>query len=123
MEDVKNHKVVCFGEVLWDILPSGPVPGGAPMNVTYHLHKQQKNPALITRIGLDDKGKELTGFIYSGGGNFNNGYAYVALDNKAGLIDKSGKLALPVEYSSVGTVYKNMVLAVKAAGVAKYSIK
>jgi len=59
MEDLKNHKVVCFGEVLWDILPSGWVPGGAPMNVTYHLHKQQKNPALITRIGLDDKGKEL----------------------------------------------------------------
>ena len=59
MENLTDHKVVCFGEVLWDILPSGPVPGGAPMNVTYHLHKQQKNPALITRIGLDDKGKEL----------------------------------------------------------------
>ncbi len=59
MENINHHKVVCFGEVLWDILPSGAVPGGAPMNVAYHLHKQQKNPALITRIGLDDKGKEL----------------------------------------------------------------
>ena len=59
MKNSDHHKVVCFGEVLWDILPSGPVPGGAPMNVTYHLHKQQKNPALITRIGIDDKGKEL----------------------------------------------------------------
>ena len=54
-----NHPVVCFGEVLWDILPAGAVPGGAPMNVTYHLHKLKKNPALITRIGNDEKGKEL----------------------------------------------------------------
>jgi len=54
-----NHKVVCFGEVLWDIFPSGAVPGGAPMNVAYHLHKQHKNPAIITAVGNDKKGKEL----------------------------------------------------------------
>lgn len=59
MENASDHKVVCFGEVLWDILPSGEMPGGAPMNVAYHLHKQHKNPAVITRIGNDDKGKEL----------------------------------------------------------------
>ena len=29
------------------------------MNVAYHLHKLNKNPAVITRIGIDDKGKEL----------------------------------------------------------------
>ena len=54
-----NYKVVCFGEVLWDILPSGEVPGGAPMNVAYHLHKQHKNSGVITAIGNDKKGKEL----------------------------------------------------------------
>src|SRR5688500_118192 len=54
-----NHPVICLGEVLGDILPSGPVPGGAPMNVAYHLHKHQKNQALITRIGEDEKGIEL----------------------------------------------------------------
>ena len=59
MKQGNNHQVICFGEVLWDILPSGAVPGGAPMNVTYHLHKQGKNPALITRIGKDEKGEEL----------------------------------------------------------------
>ena len=59
MENNSDHKVVCFGEVLWDILPSGAVPGGAPMNVAYHLHKQQKNPALITSIGIDEKGEQL----------------------------------------------------------------
>ncbi len=64
MEKLTNHEVVCFGEILWDILPGGAVPGGAPMNVAYHLHKQQKSPALITRIGLDERGKELVN-IYS----------------------------------------------------------
>ncbi len=59
MEKNNDHKVVCFGEVLWDILPTGAVPGGAPMNVAYHLHKQQKNPALITSIGIDEKGEQL----------------------------------------------------------------
>jgi len=59
MENARDHKVVCFGEVLWDILPSGEVPGGAPMNVAYHLHKQHKNPAVITRIGNDEMGKAL----------------------------------------------------------------
>lgn len=59
MSNKKIHKVVCFGEVLWDILPTGAVPGGAPMNVAYHLHKLKKNPALITRIGIDERGAEL----------------------------------------------------------------
>lgn len=59
MEEVNKHNVVCFGEVLWDILPSGAVPGGAPMNVAYHLHKLRKNPAVITSIGIDEKGEEL----------------------------------------------------------------
>jgi fructokinase len=62
-----NHKVVCFGEVLWDIFPSDAVPGGAPMNVAYHLHKQHKNPVIITAVGNDKKGKELLD-IFSGYG-------------------------------------------------------
>jgi fructokinase len=59
MSDNKNHSVVCFGEVLWDILPTGAEPGGAPMNVAYHLNKLNKNPALITKIGIDEEGKKL----------------------------------------------------------------
>ncbi|MDB5205493.1 MAG: hypothetical protein JWR72_568, partial [Flavisolibacter sp.] len=55
--------VVCFGEVLWDILPSGPLPGGAPMNVAYHLKKLGINPALITKVGRDDYGRKLTAIL------------------------------------------------------------
>jgi fructokinase len=59
MSDNKRHPVVCFGETLWDMLPSGKQAGGAPMNVAYHLQKLGKNPALISRIGYDDLGKQM----------------------------------------------------------------
>lgn len=55
----KNYPVVCFGEILWDVLPGNTVPGGAPMNVAYHLKKLGMQPALITRVGLDNYGKKL----------------------------------------------------------------
>jgi fructokinase len=54
-----HHPVVCFGETLWDILPGVKLPGGAPMNVAYHLNKLGKNPAVISRIGCDELGREL----------------------------------------------------------------
>jgi fructokinase len=55
----KNYPIVCFGEILWDVLPGNIVPGGAPMNVAYHLKKLGLQPALITRVGLDSYGKKL----------------------------------------------------------------
>lgn len=54
-----KSNVVCFGEMLWDVLPTGAKPGGAPMNVAYHLQKLGLVPAVITRIGDDANGKKL----------------------------------------------------------------
>ncbi len=59
MQPTLNNKLACFGEVLWDILPGGEVPGGAPVNVAYHLTQLGLPPAVITRIGSDDKGAQL----------------------------------------------------------------
>src|SRR5688572_18688989 len=53
------NKLVCYGEILWDILPAGELPGGAPMNVAYHLHKLNRNPSLITSVGADQYGSAL----------------------------------------------------------------
>ena len=61
--------VVCFGETLWDILPEGKLPGGAPMNVAYHLSRLGKNPAIISRVGNDLLGKELMEVFKSKGIN------------------------------------------------------
>ncbi len=55
-----RHQVVCFGEVLWDIMPEAKLPGGAPMNVAYHLTRLGKNPVVISRVGNDEPGKELS---------------------------------------------------------------
>ncbi|MET0637711.1 MAG: carbohydrate kinase [Chitinophagaceae bacterium] len=55
----KNQTLVCFGEILWDLLPTGAVPGGAPMNVAYHLHTLGLHPRLITRLGKDQRGIDL----------------------------------------------------------------
>lgn len=54
---------VCFGEVLWDILPTGAKPGGAPMNVAYHLNHLGINAKIISKVGDDEKGKKLLEFL------------------------------------------------------------
>lgn len=59
MKQKQDHPVVCFGEALWDILPQGKLPGGAPMNVAYHLNQMKENAVTITRIGKDELGDEL----------------------------------------------------------------
>lgn len=94
MKNENHHSVVCFGEVLWDILPTGAVPGGAPMNVTYHLHKLNKNPALITRIGNDEKGKELCN-IFSGFG-VNTSFFQIDKEHETGKV-----YAKPNEHNEV----------------------
>ena len=60
-------KIVCFGEILWDLLPTGAVPGGAPMNVAYHIRKLGLNPDIVTRVGVDDAGKNLIDLLSKSG--------------------------------------------------------
>jgi len=63
----KNDQVLCFGEILWDNLPSGPVPGGAPMNVALHLSRFGINASVASSIGIDKKGSELVSFLRESG--------------------------------------------------------
>ena len=51
--------VVLFGEALFDDLPSGPRPGGAPLNVARHLRAFGVDPLLVTRVGADEPGEWL----------------------------------------------------------------
>jgi fructokinase len=55
-------RVICFGEILWDNLPSGRTAGGAPMNVAYHLNRVAAESQLISRIGDDQAGTDLITF-------------------------------------------------------------
>lgn len=56
-------EVICFGEVLWDVFPDGKKPGGAPMNVAYHLHKQGIKSTVISSVGNDKNGKALVNYL------------------------------------------------------------
>lgn len=54
-----SSKIVCFGETLFDVLPDGAVPGGAPMNVAIHLKYNGRSPLVISRVGNDAPGEAL----------------------------------------------------------------
>jgi fructokinase len=54
-----SFNIVGVGEVLWDLLQSGPQLGGAPANFAYHAHALGAQAYVITRVGSDDHGREI----------------------------------------------------------------
>lgn len=50
-------RVVCWGELLWDLFPDGACLGGAPSNVAVHLAQLACPTALVTSLGIDDLGE------------------------------------------------------------------
>jgi fructokinase len=62
-----NGKILCFGEILWDCLPNGRMPGGAPMNVALHLNRFGINSLLASSVGDDKLGAELKEFLTKSG--------------------------------------------------------
>lgn len=60
---MQQPSIVCFGEMLWDLLPSGKVAGGAPMNVAIHLKRLGAPTHFISRVGADPLGDELLDWL------------------------------------------------------------
>lgn len=58
-DNTARPTILCFGEILWDFLPSGLFPGGAPFNVGYHLHQLGADVRMLSGIGRDVLGDEL----------------------------------------------------------------
>jgi fructokinase len=54
-----NFNVIGVGEVLWDLLVTGPQLGGAPANFAYHAHALGTQTQVITRVGKDEYGREI----------------------------------------------------------------
>jgi fructokinase len=54
-----NFNIVGVGEVLWDLLLTGPQLGGAPANFAYHARALGAEVHFITRVGNDDYGREI----------------------------------------------------------------
>lgn len=56
---MSSHTIICFGEILWDCLPRGIFPGGAPVNVAYHLRQFGLRAIPVTAVGNDFLGEEF----------------------------------------------------------------
>lgn len=61
--NMKESKITCFGEVLWDVFPTHKTIGGAPLNVALRLKSFGNNVSLISKVGKDKLGDLLLKFI------------------------------------------------------------
>jgi fructokinase len=55
----KSPSVIALGEVLWDVLPTEKLLGGAPANFCHRLRQLGVNARMVSRIGKDALGEEL----------------------------------------------------------------
>ncbi len=62
-----NYQVVCFGEILFDIVDGVSKPGGAPFNVAYHLKQAGVSSFLISSVGNDAYGEDLLNVLKTWG--------------------------------------------------------
>lgn len=60
-------RILCFGEVLWDCVGDKRHPGGAPLNVAYHLHKMGCDVRIVSAVGRDTAGDEMLAYLESRG--------------------------------------------------------
>lgn len=57
--------VFCLGEVLVDCAGNSCFPGGAPANAAYHIAALGQRAEIVSRVGEDAAGRDLTGWLGS----------------------------------------------------------
>ena len=68
--------LVGLGELLWDLLPNGPQPGGAPANFAYHASAWGEDGVVASCVGHDALGNDLLEWLKRMG----LGTGFVAVD-------------------------------------------
>jgi len=120
-----THAIAVYGEMLWDMLPSGKQPGGAPMNVAIHLKNFGMDPQFISRVGDDDLGREL--MEYLAGQQLSTAYIQTGTTHLTGIVkvnlsDRTEvvyKIVQPVAWDYIQSTPENVQL-VKEADVFIY---
>ena len=95
----QEYKAVCYGEILWDVLPSGAKPGGAPMNVAYHLQKLGMTATLISKVGKDSWGNDLIALLQKQ--TIDTRYIQIDKEHATGIVNAFLKDGNEVEYDIV----------------------
>ena len=94
--------VIGIGELLWDLLPSGKQPGGAPANFAYHARELGAESLVVSRVGNDPLGREILGHL-AGLGLRTDGIstdATVPTGTAAISLDQQGKPAFTIQEPS-----------------------
>jgi fructokinase len=76
--------IVALGEVLWDLLPTGPRAGGAPFNFAFHCHQLGHPAVIVSRVGDDDLGRRLRAEVRGLG--LSDEYIQTDLDHPTGTV-------------------------------------
>ncbi len=99
--------VICFGEVLWDVFPTHKKVGGAPLNVALRLKSFGVDVHMISKIGKDLHGEELTKYFLENSldistiqvdHNYKTGAVLVSLDAKGSA---SYEIEYPVAWDKI----------------------
>ena len=56
---MKKQIITGLGEILWDLLPEGKKPGGAPANFVYHIQQLGYESYIVSAVGEDELGHEI----------------------------------------------------------------
>jgi fructokinase len=70
--------VLSFGEILWDHFPSGPVLGGAPLNLACRIQGLGDRGIIVSRLGRDEPGHRARDQISA----FGLDVSYVQMDDR-----------------------------------------
>jgi len=62
-----SFKIIAFGEILWDLLPTGRTLGGAPFNFAYRVNSLGDTAFPVSRLGRDSLGQEAWDLVASFG--------------------------------------------------------
>ncbi len=112
--------IICFGEVLWDVLPAGRKLGGAPLNVALRAQSWGNKAKMISSIGTDRIGAEISEEIVRHEGSLdhiqvNESYAtsevLVTLDRRGSA---SYEIRMPCAWDNIELLERD-IEAVKAS--------
>ena len=77
--------ILGVGELLFDHLPGGRVPGGAPANFAYHCRRLGRAAGVVSRVGRDEPGVALLAWLRRCG--LDAGVVQIDPDHATGAVD------------------------------------
>jgi fructokinase len=80
-----SRTIVAYGEILWDLLPSGAVPGGAPFNFVYRVNSLGHRGVMVSRLGRDKLGNRALQIVEDLG--LDTGYLQRDCEHPTGTVE------------------------------------